>query len=326
MLADLYARSYEDYTNESDTLVLAHDITFTTNGGIDVPSTLFSGGTTYSLTDWALQQTCNKLGPPPKRYIDQCPGWLQANNLNYWRDQLPSDRQWLIRAYGGNCRAVLSDSYSSLHNHQILQWLQEYGADGYPLIRPYLDPDTMHLKVMITSKDAGRGLGEYGFGAYVGNGEIGNRAIRVLPFVQRTSCTNSIIFNEGLVLVHRFRTPKMVEAEVKQAIGDSLRVATDKIEAIWQAAIDEMPKLSDVVTRLCKEKGLNEEIQHNILIGTEGYRTRMGLANGLSWAAHQQDNHELMIDMETWAGAVIASPDSLFGLVNRQLQEAELES
>jgi len=42
-----------------------------------------------------------------------------------------------------------------------------------------------------------------------------------------------------------------------------------------------------------------------ILIGTEGHKTRFGLVNGLSFAAHQVEDVEHTIELEALAGAVL---------------------
>lgn len=90
---------------------------------------------------------------------------------------------------------------------------------------------------------------------------------------------------------------------------------------VAQAMIDDLPDFSDIVSRFTDRKNLGEDIQNNILIGSERQTTRMGLINGITWAAQQQPDHELMVDMQSWAGSILVDKESIFG---RAAKRAEL--
>jgi hypothetical protein len=252
-----------------------------------------------------------------------------GENLEWWRQGLEESKKWFIRLYGDKCRAILSQEYCPVGNEQMLEWLQEYTAGYGKLIQSWLDPDTLHIKVIFANQSYGsRKGGTYGFGVYVGNGEIGNRRVRVLPLIQRSACANSIIIAEGgYTQVHRFRTPLMVEAHIREALMDSLRVATERIDDLWKAAMDELPDFTTVVANLCKAKGLSPEVKDKVLLGSEGAQTRLGVINGLTWAAHEQPDVELRIDMETLAGGILVNRDTLFGraALAHEMAEAERE-
>ena len=315
-LARLYERSAEYDLGKEDVAAHVGDVRFT-SGGIAIHESLLAAKANYGMTGWATGQACNKLGPPDMKYIRQCPGWLRAVNFEYWRERLPQDRKWFVRLYGDDCRALLSDRYTPFASTQMLEWVMEC-IGNQETVEPYLDPHTMHVKVLWPGEKFGEET--YRVGAYIGNGEIGNRLIRVLPAIQTSSCLNSLIIREinmaegeGCVIRHIDKTNKWLEASVKYALAGVFQCAEERREEIAQAMLDELPDFSGIVEKFGSRKGLSDDIQDNILIGSERKMTRMGFINGLTWAAGQQNDHELMVDMQGWAGSILVDRNSLFG-------------
>ena len=326
-LTTLYEQSKQYDEHKTDQLEYIQAMKFTP-GGIALPDSLMNSAVQYSMTDWALEQACTKMGDPPAPYAKRCPDWLRADNLEHWRKQQPEDKKWFIRSYKDDCRAVLSNDYTPLSTTDLLKWTIDYAGDQ-ETYRAYLTPDTFHAKIIMLNPNPGNGE-PYGFGGYLGNGEIGNRYVRVLPMIQLHSCTNSIIIKdvdyeqaEGCVIMHRFKSTKSVELRVKEALGNVFRVAYEKLEEIAQAAIDELPNFNDLVEQYAKRKNLSQEVTRNVFVGCQGQKTRMGIVNGLSYAAHQQTDPDLMVDLETWAGSVLVDRDSLFGRAQQAIVRQE---
>ena len=176
---------------------------------IVAPADLFAAKVGYDMTDWALGQACGRLGNIPVAYMKRCPPDLRATNLNHWLGKMPEDRELFLRFYGPECRAILSKQYLPVANSDVAEGLLDIMGDGYDIVRPYFDPHTIHLKFRTMSDPNDD---NFGYGVYVGNGEIGNRALTVAGFIQRNSCANSIIITgENWRLVHRgHRTLKEV--------------------------------------------------------------------------------------------------------------------
>lgn len=270
---------------------------------IATPATLFAIQEEHALTDYALSRLCARLGPPPTKYMKECPPHLRATNLNHWMRKQPADKGWFLRFDGSVCRAVLSDQYTVFDNSTLAEGLLEIMGDGYSIIRPYYDHDSLHLK-FVTMSDPGDG--NYAYGVYVGNGEIGNRALTVGGFVQRHSCTNSIILTDkNWRQEHRYGTTHEFLLQAKIWMMRAAQFSIDAREQFAKKAMDEIGDFADVVSALCKRKGLTNEVRDNVLIGSEGAGNLFGLVNGLSWAAHQQDDQELGIELETLAGDVM---------------------
>lgn len=278
------------------------DIWFSNDADIVVTNPAY-GDMAVSLTptDWALRQICDKLGPPPAKYMKRCPRHLRAENLNYWLGGMPQG-YWFVRAYGENCRAVLSRQYVPIANTAVLTHAQQLlDGMGHWLIDPYVSPDTLHVKIGMAQGPGGA----YAVGAYLGNGEIGNRSFRILPFVQKTSCSNSIIYAEGgFVQRHVSVTKAFVYGALKEKLGQAFGLAANVLERMVMAEAEKIPEIAKVVDHICRQHNLSQAVKDNILLGTEGEKTRMGLVNGISFAAHASDlSMESQIDLETLAGA-----------------------
>jgi hypothetical protein len=301
-LSDLIEQSTRLDQDKADYLAGIADITFDQQARIVIPDSLFNAVTPLEMTDWALRQACEKLGPPPAEYMRVCPPPLRATNLNHWRES-GNGKSWFVRADGDKARAVLTQEYTPVANTRVLEMTQELlGNTPYNLVHPFLDADTLHVKISVAdTKD-----GHYAVGAYIGNGEIGNHAVRVWPFIQRHACTNSILYTDGGFEQRHYKvTPAFIFGALKEKIGQAIGMASEMLDQIVRAEAEHIPDLADVIADLCKQKGLSQPVHDLILIGTEGNKTRFGLVNGLSFAAHQIDDIEHTIELEALAGAVL---------------------
>jgi len=310
-MEDLLALSSGMDEKKTDYITPLEDVWFSYEAALVVNNSTF-GDAAIALapTDWALRQICEKLGPPPVKYMHRCPSELRADNLNYWLREMPQDEYWFVRAYGSNCRAVLSRRYVPIANTTVLSHAQKLLTDvGHWLIDPYVSPDTLHVKLGM-AQQAG---GAYAVGAYVGNGEIGNRSFRILPFVQKTSCSNSIIYAEGgFVQRHVSVTSAFIYGALKEKLGRVFGLAANVLERMVMAEAEEIPEIAKVVDTICRQYNLSQAVKDNILLGTEGEKTRMGLVNGISFAAHASDlPMEAQIDLETLAGAQLIGRSSV---------------
>lgn len=261
------------------------------SGQIEIP-TMFGPRVNLRLNDRALMQATKKVGPPrpPFTYLRDCPPHLKGYNLEQTRRELlkgKPDQEWFVRAYQGESRAILSGMYTPISNTEILETTIELiGDTPHKLIRPRIHPDYLFLKVQVADKDTADG--NYGIGAFIGNGEVGNYKLQVSSFVQRGPCANTIRYNKGgWEHKHIHISREMVFAFLKAHIAEAFKLGPTLIDAVVRAQANKMPDLADVVTGLVKKHGLSQDARDNILLGTEGAYTSMGLVNGLSFAAHR---------------------------------------
>lgn len=284
----------------------------------DTSAMIFPGGlfgdVALPMNAHALWQVCDKLGPPPYSYLRNCPPDLAATNLNHWQRENHRDREWLVRSFSGEARAVLSSGYKPIDNDHVLGIVRDILAKeglSYKLIRPYLTPDRLHLKVSVADQSGGH----YAIGFYVGNGEVGNAALKCRPFIQRHSCTNSIIFDEGFSQSHvgSGLTVASLRVMLKAGIGTAIAVSAQSLEEVILAEEDEIPNLTAVIDNIATVNRYNNDTKSAIAIGTEGKMTRMGLVNGLSFAAHKVEglDQEDRIALEFFAGTVLKNESVL---------------
>ena len=283
----------------------------------------FGGEDGVPLTNHALRQICKRLKTPYK-YLARCPANLRAGNLNHWQQQLP-DGDWLIRMGESKARAVLSQHYTVVDNSTILSLLDDLlERVQVKLIRPYLDRDSLHLRIA-TNDSAG---GHYQIGCYISNDEVGNGAIIVAPFIQRNICTNSIIYIEGGVRRPHYRLDTaFVRALLKHEVGRALQLSAEMLEAVIIAETERLPDIAGIITELAERKGLTKATQDHILIGTEAETTRMGLVNGLSYAAHATPELPIgaRVMLEILAGRVLQGGESINSLWQRSANESDEE-
>jgi hypothetical protein len=289
-------RSISFDQDKTDVVVETTEFQFDEQGRINIPKSLFTESSQLPMTDNALQQACNKLGPPPYKYMSECPKDLMATNLNHWRKQL--NKGWFVRVYDGNARAVLSTDYTPIMNTSVIEMVRDIiGNTPHRIARPHIDPDCVHLRILVAD-DKG---GNHSIGAYVGNGETGNHQVKVLPLIQRMSCDNSILISgQGWSQKHIHVSPSYIMGSIKEHLGQALRFATDALDNIVSAEMQKIPNFADVVTSIAKDKGLLE-YRDLIIMGAETDQTRMGLVNGLSFAARDSQVEDALV-MENLAG------------------------
>lgn len=257
------------------------------------------------MTDWALQQACRKHGVPYK-YTQRCPAHLAATNLNWWREH--TDRRFTIRTYDNNVRGYLSSKYHAISNTWLLGLMIDI-MEGVPyrLLQDTLTPDYMHVKVLVADTVGAN----VAVGAYINNGEIGDYKVRVHPMLMVTECTNSIIFLDGFEQFHVNINETALRVSVKQALGEAFQKSPEYIQKLLEAEEKRLPLLADIVESICKQHNLSQAVHDDILIGTRGSETVLGLANGLSYAAQKVDDDRTRIDMEITAGKAIVHADSM---------------
>ncbi len=273
-------------------------------------------------TDWAMRQVCARLGatcwPGSKRtlpfnYITACPSELRAEQLNYWLSETPQDRKWFVRAYDEQCRAVLTNRYTPVDVTDMLKWVAE-AIDSSPgttvaFEKSHVGPDSLHLKIIHKTVDT-RDDGDWGTGAYIGTGEIGNYRIRVIPLAQRTSCANSIYWPHtdwSLVATHVGHAV-ILKTRVIAAIFSAFEGAVHALDQALKSRHLDIPRdFEDYIDDICARMGWNVHDNKAILMGSENNDSLFGVAMGISAAAKKTDTWDKRVEMELEAGRVLIS-------------------
>lgn len=272
------------------------------------------------MTAWAWGQFSEKLGRETQ-------GWAKALPLNYLlavgqnhgpeiADVLnkclaDSRSVYLLRGYQAECRAVLSDNYIPLANTDLLKSVAEVveteATPDLKLIRPSVTPDSLHLKLAWQDVSGGN----YAIGVYVGNGETGNLKLRILPFVQKHACTNSILYNDGVELYHRGSIVNFLP-QLKDAFIQCFKRSATVLDNLLAAEERKIPSFSDVLWGLSLQHRWDQTLFERILTGTNQRESVAGLVDGVTFAAQSISDPDAQIEMEILGGTLLAAPDSLF--------------
>ncbi len=239
----------------------------------------------------------------------------------------------LVRTEAKNIRAILTDRYGIVDNTQVLNAVREIlvaTGDQMPdlqVVNSSVNRDRLDMRIVfknpkITNPEIAPqgetrrgdiGNRPYGFGVYVGNEETGRGGLSVKALAQRHGCTNSIIIEskENIQLRHLGETQVLL-GRLQQSFADILPIGADILNRIYAVTNKALPNLTDVLNGLSKTYGWDDDVQNQILIGTEGQETVMGLVNGVSFAASKIEDSAKRVEMETQAGAILTANDSLF--------------
>lgn len=314
---DLIAQSKEFDEHKADLFAQAKDVAFFGDDeklylNVEERSLFNDAWTKLDVEDHALGQLCDKLGPPPRDYIRKCPGFLAAKNLNYWSETLEKD--WMIRTHGNVARAVVSGLYAPVSNTFILETLDEFlGGEARPTIGfSKVTRDELFARVAFGAKEIDvpgfSDTDHYAVGIYFGNSEIGTSAVKVLPFVMRSSCTNSTIWADeevGVVQKHYgFKTKQFIKAIIKEKLGNILGKTEEMLERIVAAEVEEIPDPLPLIDRFLNDNGFTD-VRDYVLVGMEGRPTRAGVHHGLTYAATQIENDARAERLQMLAGSYL---------------------
>lgn len=339
-----YGRTIEELLDTSltqdnlkaDHAVQAQSILVLTDGTIKVPPTLFGETSPMVPTEWCWRQMLSKLGPVvygsgskksvPYDYL-QAIGWEKASVLVNEHLSRCGDREWLVREYNSTARACLGDGYVPIQNTDVLDTvkvitddLDQNGKEKPKLLRSWVTPDRLAVRIVI--RGVNTPAGHYGTGVFVENGETGNCRMRMMPFVMRTSCTNSTIYNseESIDFVHR-GDASIKSILVKAKMVDILGGSMELLNKMVKAEEEKIPSFDDVIDGFASRYGWSADTKASVLTGTEGKETRAGLVHGVTYAAqYAAKDLDTQVEMEKLGGRILDMPQGFFSMAARQAQ------
>lgn len=291
-----------------------------------------------SVTENALNQLYDKLGRIhfgrgstkrlPSDYLAAFPREQHAQIMN-WTLERAQRSKWMVRTYETSARAVLDAYYPRVWNSEILRQvrrliLEKSENERSELIRPYLSPD--HLDLKIWFPDSGTEVKK--IGALIRNDETGRGRFELIPMIQVTTCTNSIIVNRtkdgyegGFSITHYAGASAealMIQfyAQLPRCLNASARLINRMIEAEGEA----LPNFRTILDGLAVEHGWKRPMLEKIDEGAEGHRTVAGLVEGITYAAHAY--HEITdgerVEVEMIGGNLLYAKPKEFERLARQ--------
>jgi hypothetical protein len=299
------------------------------------------GAMAFNPTDWALRQLTQTLGPAywgtptrslPLDYLKRLPT-PQYDELMNMHVGIGGGKPTRMLTYEDKARAFLSDKYTEVQNTKSVEMLHNImnldgKAGSYKVLSGWVTPDKMQIKTMCYERPTPDD--PYGFGIFVDNDEIGGGRIKALPMIQRTTCQNSIIFNQETAFskVHR-GNQGIILVSFQLTILEALRASAELIDLMLASYQKTLPSIEDVIGNLAKAQGWSDDFKLQVAVGTEGHHSVAGVVNGVSHAAkmYEHTDKEKRAEMEMFAGAILVSPETIFGraaIKARQTVDAEL--
>lgn len=174
-----------------------------------------------NLTHWAFGQLANRVGAPAE-YLRGLPAELAAANLNHglahYRPSMGArasgKAQVLFHVNGGLlCRALTTDKYERVWNHEVAERLLEWETRGWAPAKPTIRQIDSTLPLYASDHDMfvflahsdlaiaepGQDGGLYR-GVIVENSEVGAGSLRLTRFLYREMCGNHIIWGASNVM------------------------------------------------------------------------------------------------------------------------------
>lgn len=296
------------------------------NGGMPVRST-------------AHAQFANSLNIPKPYYdrmLTQAPDLL-AINVNAWLERQPAKK--LIRTLDNEVRAVLSDSYRPLDNHElaeaVLPQLFELQTN---IVSSEITESRFYLKAVTEKVQGEVAKGDMiQAGLMISNSEIGHGSLRVQALDYRLVCLNGMIRETAVRQAHLGRGARGGDAieDAREYFKAETRLADDR--AFFLKVRDAVGGMFDPVKfnnriaqyREATEKQITGEVEQVIEVTAKRFgfgeterssilkhfirgdmMNAWGLANAVTRAAQDVESYDRSQEMEKLGGDIIELPNS----------------
>jgi hypothetical protein len=329
-IQELIDRSADYDARKSDYRLAPADMRFTPEGKVIVPAK--HGAMPVEPTDWAWGQAFKRVGPAvygrgsqkglPADYMLSIPRDMLADNMNGHLARLAGFNRnpWMVRTCDDKARAFLGGAYQTrISNTEVLSRIQGALAEArLPQVEvgaASVNPDGMIVRIgMVTNAHGG-----YSLGVAATNDETGRGSIRVMPYIKRTSCDNSLVIDDdGGVNQRHTSDPDYVFDRIMLALKNAFKLSAEWLEKFRQTEDMRLPAFSDLIADMAKTYGWSTDQAASVATGTENNRTVFGIINGITWMAHDQTSSpDERLAMEMQAGRILADPDSILGWAAR---------
>lgn len=285
--------------------------------------------------DSGHRQLATLLGIPADYYdrVRSSDPALLAANVNHWFGKRPTGERRMVRTIAGTVRALLSDSYRRIDNHEVAEVALNMLAEvpGLRVTSTAVTDSRLYIKAVASSLERQvQGSKRAGdlvqAGVIVSNSEIGDGSLSIKPFAEFLVCTNGMVRSkEGLRMAHIGRkadaslegmltdtTKRLEDAVVLRKVQDVITHAFNP-EAFdrFMAALTESTKqaipataAADVIEALAPAGsglGLNVAERKSVLghLIEGGDLSRYGLVNAVTRAAQDCESYDRATELET---------------------------
>ena len=299
---------------------------------------------THGLTDWAHIQISDKCGIPMRYYrrmMDEGQIDLLSHNINTW---IPSKEKRMVRVLDNKVRALLSDGYQPIDNHDVLftaleeiKKLREQSGMFVDVKSAKVTDRRMYLK--FTSPDLSDEIIKFRKGntepvqggVVISNSEVGCGAFSVQPFINVLVCQNGLISQRILRRVHigkkkeigvinwSDKTRELESELLLNQVRDMIQQTFDKqvfhswVDEINGIAQVEVPKPEIAIDNVISHFKLPKSKKDSLLSEFTGNapntgNTQWGVAMAVTRLAQEEESYDERINLEE-IGAKILSKE-----------------
>jgi len=260
---------------------------------------------TYSLSDLATSQVCQKLGIPVD-YYRRLPGEVKAVVANYDLNRLQVDT-FLLRGKGEWIRAFLSGQYVVYNNTQIAETVQALLGQAAVWVKTFVLEET-HMFLKIVTEDIFLPKDGLKAGVMIGNSEVGLGSVSVEPFVFRKACTNDLVVAQE----KSFRHPHIhlnaseLNRRMAEGISNAFQTASSILDGFLKTKEEPVPDPVETIRRLAAQKKLSQKFTDEVIstYQIEPDPTRFGVINAFTSAAQKLSPIQ-RIEVERYAGTLL---------------------
>lgn len=292
------------------------------------------GEGSLALHPHAMQQVASLAGVPAQ-YVDRLVGGQQwqadmlAGILNETFQH--SGARQLVRAVGGQARAVLSDKFRRVDSRYIVDtFVGEVGKAGAVPYNAHSNDVRVSIKAIVpTVRELRTRAGSefVAFGIEASNSDYGAGAFSVRSFLLRLVCLNGATTEDVMRQVHLGRrladdlefSQKTYELDTKatvSALRDVVRAQLTEarqeglLQQISKADAEEVDwaklkvRLSDKLTK-DELRRVDESFTGPDVINLPAGNTAWRASNALSWLAHSVESGDRKLELERLAGGMM---------------------
>lgn len=333
-LSALAARLGADARSKQDFVAPAAHITMNPGATLSIGS-----ASSVEVNDHGHGQIADYTGIP-KPYYDkllESSKPILAANVNHWMAKKGAERR-LVRTLDGKVRALLSDRYQRIDNHEVA----EVALNALSMVpglrvvssavteqRLYIKPVSEGVQEKVTGSRRAGDIVEAG--VMVSNSEVGLGSVSIQPFVLFLACTNGMVRNkQGLRAAH---VGRRIDTALEGLLSDSTRRLEDelvlrKVQDVIQHAFDKIafrrfidqleasvqqPITGDVnaaVQILGPNLGLTGGERQSVLrhLIEGGDLSRYGLMNAVTRTAGDVDSYDRATELESAGFRLVEMP------------------
>ncbi len=323
---ELVERVRQDDLGKHDITVPVQRIVVADSGNFVVPSSIegVHGMGFYGMTDHALGQLSTRLGIPT-RYAKKCMETepeLFAQHANYWIEREEwKDKSWFVRGQGDMIRAVLSDRYTTLDNHFLVEMLQNVLGSGGVVDIKNLSLDPQYFNLRLVFPDLSTNLGtvvtkdDVMVGVHITNSEVGSSSLRIDSCIFRLVCSNGLISRVGgeslMQQRHVHLTNSEMENRVAGAITEAIRVGDSTIDSFAKLQDVKVSDPMEEIKRLAKSEKYSDKFvddltrSFSIEKAITGNESAYELVNAFTRSAQNTPSFDRRLEVEQFAGKLM---------------------